>query len=160
MEDKNKQYGYGKKSFWQWLVIYIIIGGIIYGLVYYFVTVKRGGSYSYAPNSGSSMGSSQAQTSNQTQSPVKNQSSIILTSAGFSPAVLTIKAGATVTWTNKSGSDAAVNSNPHPIHTDYPPLNLGSFSDGGTLSLKFDKPGTYGYHNHLDPSEKGTIVVQ
>ena len=159
MDDTNEkgEYGYGKKSFWQWLIIYIIIGGIIYALVYYFILAKKGGGYSYAPSNNSA---TQSQTPSLAPSAVENQASVTLTSSGFSPATLTIKAGTTVTWTNKSGSDATVNSNPHPVHTDYPPLNLGSFSDGGTLSLKFDKPGTYGYHNHLNPSEKGTIIVQ
>lgn len=35
--------GYGKKSIWQWIIIYIIIGAVIYGLIYYFVLNKRGG---------------------------------------------------------------------------------------------------------------------
>lgn len=88
------------------------------------------------------------------------QNTITLTASGFSPETLTIKAGDKVTWANKSGADAAVNSNPHPVHTDYPPLNLGSFKDGENLSLTFDQAGTYGYHNHLNPSQTGTIVVE
>lgn len=34
---------YGKRPFWEWMVIYLIIGGIIYGLIYYFVSAKKGG---------------------------------------------------------------------------------------------------------------------
>lgn len=88
------------------------------------------------------------------------QNTVMLTATGYSPAVLTIKAGTTVTWVNKSSEEATVNSNPHPTHTDYPPLNLGSFADGASLTLTFPQAGTYGYHNHLNPSEKGTIIVQ
>ncbi len=91
---------------------------------------------------------------------IAEENSVTLTSSGFSPATLTVKAGAKVTWTNKSGGAAIIASNPHPTHTDYPPLNLGTFQDGGTLSLTFNKAGTYGYHNHLDPSQTGTIVVK
>lgn len=91
---------------------------------------------------------------------VAEKNSVTLSADGFSPATLTVKVGTKVTWTNKSGGAATINSSPHPIHTDYQPLNLGTFQDGGTLSLTFDKAGTYGYHNHLDPSQKGTIVVQ
>lgn len=90
----------------------------------------------------------------------QEQSTITLTSSGFSPGTLTIKAKTTVTWVNKSGTDAAVNSSPHPQHTDYPPLNLGIFPDGSILSLAFDKAGTYKYHNHLSPTQFGTIIVQ
>lgn len=85
---------------------------------------------------------------------------VTLTKDGFSPATLTIKVGVKVTWVNKSGSDATVSSDPHPVHTKYPPLNLGKFSDGSTLSLSFPKAGSYGYHNHMNPSETGTVVVQ
>lgn len=39
--------GYGKRPLWQWVVIYLIIGAIVYGAIYYFVIAKRGGtSYS------------------------------------------------------------------------------------------------------------------
>lgn len=89
-----------------------------------------------------------------------SQNVVTLTQDGFSSSTLTVKAGTKVTWINKSGGQATVNSNPHPIHTSYPPLNLGNFSEGGTPSLVFDKPGTYQYHNHLNPSQTGTIIVQ
>lgn len=85
---------------------------------------------------------------------------VMLTADGFSPATLTIKAGTPVTWTNKSGENATVSSDPHPTHTNYKPLNLGKFSDGESLSLTFDKPGTYAYHNHLNSSQTGTVIVE
>lgn len=88
------------------------------------------------------------------------QNTITLTATGFNPQTLTIKAGTTVIWINKSGTTAQVNSDPHPIHNFWPFLNLGSFDDGGTLSATFSKPGTYTYHNHLNPSEKGTVIVE
>ncbi len=99
-------------------------------------------------------------TSPATSSAAVEQNVVTLTANGFSPSPLTVKAGTSVTFMNKSGSKATVNSAPHPVHTAYPPLNLGSFTDGGTLSLKFDKPGTYSYHNHLNPSQTGQVVVQ
>ncbi len=164
----EKQSGYGKRPLWQWVVIYLVVGGIIYAGVYYFFLAKKGGynsnqqgQYQMQP-----YGQKQIDTSTTTSQGKPNQVmqqaqvNVTLTANGFSPATLTIKAGKKVTWENKSGSTATVNSNPHPVHTAYPPLNLGNFSDGGTLSLTFDKPGTYGYHNHLNPSQSGTIVVQ
>ncbi|MBI4035879.1 cupredoxin domain-containing protein [Candidatus Daviesbacteria bacterium] len=92
--------------------------------------------------------------------PTQQQNTITLTSSGFSPTTLTIKAGDKVTWINKSSTSATVNSSPHPAHTDYSPLNLGSFVDGETLSLTFDKAGTYKYHNHFNASQFGSIIVQ
>lgn len=34
--------GYGKRPKWQWVVLYVIIGAIVYGLVYYFFFRKTG----------------------------------------------------------------------------------------------------------------------
>ena len=90
----------------------------------------------------------------------QSQNTVTLTSSGFEPNIINVKAGSKVVWINKSGESATVNSDPHPVHTDYLKLNLGEFSDGQTLELVFDKAGTYKYHNHLNPSEKGQIVVQ
>ena len=43
--------GYGKRPLWQWVVIYLIVGAVVYGLVYYFILGKKGG-YNYsAPSS-------------------------------------------------------------------------------------------------------------
>jgi plastocyanin len=142
---EKKSSGYGKRPLWQWIVVYLIIGLVVYGLIYYMVLAKKPGSTYTQP---------------QPSAATQQQAVITLTQSGWSPATLTIKAGQTVIWNNKSGQEATVNSDPHPTHTDYPPLNLNSFQDGGTLSLTFPTAGTHGYHNHLNPSEKGTIIVQ
>ncbi len=47
MEEKS---GYGKRPLWQWIVLYIVIGGLVYYLIYYFVFAKKGG-YNYNPGS-------------------------------------------------------------------------------------------------------------
>lgn len=83
-----------------------------------------------------------------------------LTSSGFDPKTLTIKTGTRVIWLNKSGAAATVNSVVHPTHQVYTPLNLGEFPDGSSVQLVFDKSGTYNYHDHLNPSRTGTVVVE
>lgn len=148
---------YGKRPLWQWALMYAIIGLVVYGLIYYFVLGRRGGStYNTIPTSspGTTLESSPSATTE------VSQDTIILTADGFTPATLTVKTGTKVTWTNQSGKKASVNSSPHPTHTDYPPLNMGNLSNGGSLFLTFDKPGTYKYHNHLNPSQFGTVIVQ
>lgn len=84
---------------------------------------------------------------------------VTLTSSGFTPQSITVKVGTKVTWTNNSGTTATVDSAAHPTHLVYPLLNLGNFVSGETLSLVFDQPGTYKYHNHLDASQTGVVVV-
>lgn len=172
---KTKEYGkgYGKRPLWQWIVLYAVIGVIVYALIYYFFFAKNGGynsnstSYNYNPtvtpqssNLSITPGISPTAITEPSVTPKLSQNTVILTASVFSPATLTIKAGETVNWTNQSGQDATINSDPHPLHTNYPPLNLGTFSNGQTFSLAFPKSGTYGYHNHLDPSQRGTIIVE
>src|SRR3989344_4172564 len=42
-QDNGKQkYGYGKWPLWQWALIYVIIGGIAYGFIYYVFFAKSG----------------------------------------------------------------------------------------------------------------------
>ena len=90
----------------------------------------------------------------------RQTSDVIVTSKGFEPQTITITRGNRVVWLNKSGNDVAVASNDHPTHLLYPPLNLGRFKDGSSVQLIFDKPGTYGYHNHYNPTQSGTVVVK
>lgn len=85
---------------------------------------------------------------------------VSLTLTGFSPKTITVKAGTKVVWTNSSGQAGNVSSNLHPTHLIYPALNLGNFEGSQSVSLVFDKAGTYGYHNHLNTTETGTIVVE
>lgn len=43
---------YSKKSIWKWILLYAIIGAIVYGLIYYFTFYKKGSygeNYQYAP---------------------------------------------------------------------------------------------------------------
>lgn len=83
-----------------------------------------------------------------------------VTSNGFEPQTVTIKAGQRIVWTNKSGGVVTVNSDSHPTHLMWPFLNLGRFDDGSSVSVVFEKPGTYTYHNHLNASQIGTVVVE
>lgn len=42
MKKSTKVYSYSKRPFWQWLLLYVIIGGIVYAGVYYFFLGKNG----------------------------------------------------------------------------------------------------------------------
>jgi plastocyanin len=128
------------------ILIILIIGGLAV--------------FNKSNKSGTNLPSSSSLPTSTTSSTPSGQVNVTLTPSGFDPQTVTIAKGTKVIWINKSGQTATVNSDPHPIHTAYPPLNLGVFSDGSSLSLVFDQPGTYGYHNHLNPSEFGKIIVK
>lgn len=88
------------------------------------------------------------------------ETTVSVTDAGFEPQTVTVKAGAKVVWTNNTKATTNVSSANHPTHLVYPPLNLGNFEPGDSVSLVFADPGTYKYHDHLDPSKFGTVVVE
>lgn len=89
------------------------------------------------------------------------QNMITITSTGFSPQTITIKAEDSVTWTNSDTSNHTVNSNPHPTHTLYPLLNtIGLMKPGEIKSVTFTTAGTYTYHDHLNSSLTGIVIVQ
>ena len=99
----------------------------------------------------------------------KNNNFISYTDNGYVPAVLKIKKGEIVTWENKSSRSVWTASDPHPVHTGYPLSGgcLGSVFDechadaiGTTWNFKFDKVGSWGYHNHVYSWDKGMIIVQ
>lgn len=136
-----------KRPFWQWFVIYLIIGVLVYGVVYYLYLNR-----SITPSSPT------VPTGQIT--PDQTRAEISISSTGFVPSSVSVKVGGTVTWNNLGTNISNVSSAPHPTHTDYPPLNLGDINPGASVSLTFPTAGTYYFHNHLDSSQFGSITVQ
>ncbi|MFH0864415.1 MAG: cupredoxin domain-containing protein [Candidatus Gottesmanbacteria bacterium] len=134
-------------------VIIGIFAIIIVGLAMWYILGKQSG-YIQANNQRINPFGSSLTSNNASQVIVK------ATADGFSPGTVNIKSGSKVTWSNTSGQAISINSNNHPTHLLYPPLNLGIVEDGNSVTLIFDKPGTYGYHNHLQPSQTGEIIVK
>ena len=121
--------------------------------------VLGGGGYLALHNS-----PSKTPTSSQSQNstPVTNQSTsntINFDGSKFSPATLTVKSGTTVTIKNTSSNDVQMESNPHPVHTDDIDLNVGLVSAGQSKTFIVIKTGSFGYHDHLDPSIQGRITI-
>lgn len=85
---------------------------------------------------------------------------VVYTDSGFAPATVNAKVGQNVVFKNNSGSAIQINSAPHPVHNLYPELNIGAVAAGASGSTTFSKPGTYKYHNHLNVSQNGAIVVE
>jgi plastocyanin len=94
---------------------------------------------------------------------------VTYTDTGFSPATITINKGDTVTFENIASNDVWVASNPHPQHNGYPTTGgcigstfdaCGNISPNNSWSFKFDITGSWGYHNHLNHTEGGTVIVK
>jgi plastocyanin len=84
-----------------------------------------------------------------------------VTPEGFQPQALKVKSGTTVVWTNYDTKPHRVASNPDLAHKDLPELDSKTnFDTNGTYRFTFEKPGTYGYHDELNPEINGTIIVE
>lgn len=145
------------------IVIIVIAIIVIAGGAFYFAKLHS------SPQQDTSMTPSSNEQIAQKQSNPTGKNVVKYTEDGFSPKTLTIKQGETVTWINEDSDPMWIASNPHPVHTDYPESGgcSGSKFDackpiekGGSYSFTFDKTGNWGYHNHLTPSNMGTIIVQ
>lgn len=114
---------------------------------------------------------------NQTSSPAPDGNSsntVYLTASGFQPSELTIEQGETVTWINNASSPMWVGSDRHPTHTQYEGTTLREHcqngdqtgaafdqcSTGDRFSFTFEKTGEWGYHNHENAGQTGTVIVE
>jgi plastocyanin len=72
----------------------------------------------------------------------------------FNPATVTVKAGTTVTWTNKDDI-------PHGIAATNNAFKRSQALDtDDSFSFTFTTPGTYQYFCYIHPHMTGTIVVE
>ena len=77
---------------------------------------------------------------------------VFIQGMAFSPASITVKAGTTITWTNKDAVTHNVTSSPALFSS-------GSLGTGATYSYTFNDMGTFSYTCTIHPSMKGTVVV-
>jgi len=161
MEEENKKQGYGKRPLWQWLALYAVIGIIVYGLVYYFVLAKKGGSYSM----NSSLNSSYSATQTPSQAPSSAMEAQKITVVGsefaFTPSSITLKKGLATQITFK-------NMGKFPHNLTIPDLNVKTKTiqpgEQDTIQFTPDKTGQFSFictvPGHVDKGMKGTLTVQ
>lgn len=141
--------------------LYIGIIVIIFLAIGVFIYVQNSGGYKNSePKSSSATSNTSEKSSNQTSEEAKDSVMVTYSSSGFDPETVTVKTSGQLTITNDSSSELQFNSNPHPIHTVNSELNIGTISAGESKSVTLNKTGTFGYHNHLNSSQTGTIVVK
>jgi plastocyanin len=70
----------------------------------------------------------------------------------FAPATLTVKAGSTVTWTNKDEE-------PHTVAATDGSFHSPGMGTGATFSHAFPSAGKFDYVCSIHPSMHGTVVV-
>lgn len=111
----------------------------------------------------------------QTGGVIPETKTVVYSDSGFSPSSLTIKVGDTVTFVNQSLKSVWPASAMHPTHKVYPGSGIEKcgtseeskifdacrgIAPGASWSFKFGSAGSWGYHDHLDASKFGKIIVQ
>lgn len=151
---EQKSYGYGKRPLWQWIAIYVVLGVIIYGLIYYFVFSKKG-NYNYGSTG-------QNQTPTQAQSTTNSKQITIQGSEySFNPSAITVKKGEAIQITFK-------NSGNFPHNLTIADLNVQTKTIGSgqqdTVTFTPDKTGQFNFvctvPGHADKGMTGTLIVQ
>lgn len=100
---------------------------------------------------------------------------VTYTNNGFSPSSVTINVGDTVRFVNESGRSFWPASAFHPTHTAYPDSDVNkcgtgaelnifdackALASGASYSFIFTEKGSWNYHDHLNASRFGSVVVK
>jgi|GEM_PF-1113042 len=186
MADENQSYGYGKRPLWQWIVLYVVIGGVIYAFAYYFFFAGKGGE-SYSNGTDSDANTYQALTGQTAQSAQNTQTAPTQTAPANPTAQTTPPApapqptpptsapapaavSATIanfafnpgTITVKKGTTITWQNNdtaPHTVTSDSGAFSSQTLQKGQSYAHTFNTTGTFAYHCTVHPMMHGTVIV-
>jgi plastocyanin len=110
-------------------------------------------------------GSSSSASTTSTPTSAANGTNVTIQNFAFTPQTLTVKAGTTVTWTNKDSVQHNIVSATSMATTAKATsmFNSGLLGQGQTFSFTFSKPGTYYYEcsiHFAQPSMHAKVIVQ
>ncbi len=164
----EKSYAYGKRPLWQWVLLYVVIGAILYGLVYYFVlgkkdgyTTSQNGQYQYPTTTQQVTTQPTTQSASPSPSISATQVTVSGTEFAFTPSTITVKVGQPVQITFK-------NNGTYPHNLTLADLQAGTktIQPGAQDTITFTptKTGSFTYvctvPGHADRGMKGTLIVQ
>lgn len=101
----------------------------------------------------------ESETEVQSEVGATETATITFTNAGFTPGSLTVKKGATITVKNTSSTEVQFSSDDHPTHRLNTEMNLKTLQPGESASFTAETVGTHGFHDHIDDSKTGTLIV-
>ncbi len=80
---------------------------------------------------------------------------------GYTPSEIKIKKGDTVVFKNNSDKYFWPASDIHPTHGIYPEFDpQDAVPPGDSWTFRFNKQGTWRFHDHLSPYYTGRIIVE
>lgn len=132
----------------------IVVALVLAGLGWYFYSTQYQAPLPASPSLGGSHNESVPLST-------ASETIIEMTSAGFSPAEATIKAGDTVKFVNKDTKNHRPASGVHPTHQLCPGFDaLQAVKPGESYSFTFNEKKECLMHDHLNPTLRGKIIVQ
>lgn len=172
----NNENGYNRRPVWQWIALYLVIGLLVYGLLYYYVLGKKSTNVNvYQPTQapivittlptlspGPAATSSSSVGALQTVSPTQQAMRVAVngTEFAFSPSTINAKVGQPLTIVfNNNGT--------FPHNLSIPDLNVKTktISPGASDTITFtpDKAGTFQFvctvPGHADRGMTGTLAI-
>ncbi len=84
-----------------------------------------------------------------------------ITDKGFEPTSLTVKKGTVVIWKASGNTKpVVVAANPYPTNDSLEGLKSEQLGSGAEYRYKFNESGTFNYHDNLNPTVNGTVIVE
>jgi hypothetical protein len=137
------------------VVIIVVLAILIGGGLILFIPNK-----SEAPSGKNTNSNSVDHADSTTDTNVNPTVTITYDGSSFSSSGTSIKSGESIKVVNSSNNELEFDSDPHPVHTDNHELNEGGIAPGESRIFNLTTKGTWGYHNHLNASQKGEITVE
>lgn len=161
------------------IVMLVVVIVLILGGAYYFTRGTTNAPVAApATSTATTSQSAPAPKTPEPSAPVPVATNMIeITANGFLPSAIKVKAGDTVTWTNKDSAPHWPATAAHPTHLAYPGSDIkkcgtaaqsGIFdackglATGESYSFKFDQVGAWKYHDHLKAAAPffGSVTVE
>ncbi len=90
----------------------------------------------------------------------QNMAHITITKDGFVPANLVVKKGTKIEWVNTDSAIHQIQANPHPTGTSLPGLSSAILNTNQSYQYTANTSGSFGYHDHINPTVNGTLEVK
>ena len=142
-----------------WMIIALVVGILVCGLVSIFLlTSKKPLKNIEVPATANPTMMKENPTP--TPTPIPGDT-VMMVAYGFNPPVLQVKKGSHANFINFISNDINVVFDTAPTGVNLTSLKVGTLKENDTSDpIDFFIPGTYSYHNQLNPSQKGVIVVK
>ena len=128
------------------------------------VTNDSGSNVNATSNANTGTTNTASSNTNSANTNTTSNQSVIVTASGFSPKTVTIGVGQSVTWMNSDNRPHYVAPDDHPSHQAYSGIwddnGAGNISSEELYTFQFNTAGTYTYHDYLNSSLTGTVVVR